>query len=170
MPQPALDFGAFSVSEKQAMLTAAKAEVLKRMTGRVQTGAGASQSFGMNMMTYENLVFLVNALGAELGVPQPETRVQPNFSGLAAPFYQPVAEGSPSRIEPNVQSWSDLQALSTTNYPNFTVKIWVDASTGLTMTARLIPSTQATDPSIGAYRPNDYQDPGNARVWFQAGN
>ncbi len=85
----ALDWGGFTTAEKQALFDAAKAEVLTRMTGRVQNGSSAAQSFGMTQMTYNELVFLVNALSTELGYPQPETRVQPNFAGCAAPNYWP---------------------------------------------------------------------------------
>jgi hypothetical protein len=166
-----LDFGAFSTSEKQALLTAAKAEVLTRVTGRVQNGSSSAQSFGMTLMTMEDLTLLINALTVELGFQQPEIRVAPNFNGCQPYGYTAAcAVQSPSRLEPDVHSWADLQALSTTGYPDYTIKIWVDSDTGVTVTARLVPSTQATDSTIGAYRPNDYADPGNARVWFQAAN
>ncbi len=168
MPTPALDFGAFSTSEKQALLTAAKSEILKRMTGRVQNGSSAGQSFGMTQMTYAELTFLVNALTVELGYQQPEIRVQPNFSGRAVPTYLAPCAPSPSRLEPDVHSWADLIALSTTGLPYNTIKIWVDLDTGVTITARLLQSTDATNADAGIYRPTDYSDPGNTKVWFQA--
>lgn len=84
MASPALDFGSFSTAEKQALLTAAKAEVLTRITGRVQNGSSSAQSFGMNLMSQADLTLLVNALTVELGYPQPELRVAPNFSGNAS--------------------------------------------------------------------------------------
>ena len=165
---PALDFGAFSVADKQALLAAAKAEVLTRMTGRVANGSSAAQSFGMTQMTYGELVFLVNALTVELGYPQPETRVAPNFSGRDCWGYAPVAPASNSRIEPNVGTWADLAALSTTGYQNGTIKIWIETATGETKTVRLLPGTDPTDTASGIQRPNDYANPGNARVWYQA--
>lgn len=76
-----LDFGAFTTAEKQALLTAAKAEMLTRITGRVQNGSSSAQSFGMTVMTLEDLTLLINGLSTELGYPQPETRVAPNFNG-----------------------------------------------------------------------------------------
>jgi hypothetical protein len=170
MAAPALDFGSFTTSEKQALLAAAKAEYLTRITGRVQNGSSSAQSFGMSLMDIAQLTSLINGLTVDLGYPEPETRVAPNFSGR--PYgWQPAAAQvvrSASGVDPNVQTWEQLQALSTTGMPDYTIKIWVEAATGITISARLVPSTQATDPSIGAYRPNDYADPGNARVWFQA--
>lgn len=164
----ALDFGAFSAAEKTAMLTAAKAEVLVRMTGRVQTGSSSAQNFGMSLMGYQDLVGLVNALTVELGYPQPETRVMPNFSGVAGPFYAPCAAPSNSRIEPNVHTWADLAALSTTGCEDNTIKIWVEQTSGETITVRLLPGTDVTNTASGIQRPNDYANPGNARVWYQA--
>lgn len=166
-----LDFGSFTQSEKTTLLAAAKAEMLRRAgLGSVNNGSSAAQNFGMMKMSEDGLITMINALSIELGYPQPETRVQPNFSGR--PFYYgaPVCTTSQSRIEPNVTSWADLTALSTTGMPYNTIKIWVDASTGITMTARLLESTAETDESAGIYRPDDYANPGNTKVWFQAAN
>lgn len=168
MATATLDFGAFTTTELNTMLTAAKAEILTRMTGRVSSGSSSGQQFGMTTMSYAELTNLINGLTVQLGYEQPEVRVAPNFSGSPGPFFVPAAAVSPSRLEPNVGSWADLQALSTTGYPDNTIKIWVETDSGLTKAARLLPSTDPTNPSLGAYRPNDYADPGNARVWFQS--
>lgn len=168
MATAALDFGAFSTSEKTALLTAAKAEVLRRMTGRVANGSSAGQSFGMTQMTYGELTFLVNALTVELGYQQPEVRVAPNFSGRNCYAYAPVAAESNSRVEPNVGTWAELAALPTTGYETNTIKIWVETATGITITVRLLEGTDATDTASGIQRPDDYANPGNARVWYQA--
>ena len=77
---PILNLSAFSSSELSALLTAAKAEVLTRLTGRVQTGASTGQSFGMNMKTDAQLTQLINALTDALGLDAQETRVRPCFS------------------------------------------------------------------------------------------
>lgn len=77
-----LDFGAFSSAEKTALLTAAKAELLRRVgVGAVQTGASNGQSFGMTKYTEDGLTRLINALTLELGYEQPIVQVAPNFSG-----------------------------------------------------------------------------------------
>jgi hypothetical protein len=76
-----LDFGSFSTAEKTALLTAAKAELLRRAgVGAVQTGSSAAQSFGMEKMTEDGLIRMINALTVELGYAQPEIRVMPNFA------------------------------------------------------------------------------------------
>ncbi len=80
-----LDFGAFSQAEKIALLDAAKAEILTRITGRVQNGSSSAQSFGMNLMSQEDLTLLINALTTDLGYAQPEIRVAPNFNGCPDP-------------------------------------------------------------------------------------
>ena len=89
MAGPTLDFGSFTAAEKTALLTAAKAEILKRITGRVTNGSSQAQQFGMTQMTTGDLTILVNALTVELGYSQPETRVAPNFSGVGGPYYDP---------------------------------------------------------------------------------
>ncbi len=79
-----LDFGAFSTLEKQALLAAAKAEVLRRAgAGAVQTGSSTSQSFSMTKMTEDGLFRMINALTADLGYEQPVIQVAPNFAGTA---------------------------------------------------------------------------------------
>ena len=79
----ALDFSSFSFAEKQALLTAAKAEVLRRAgVGAVQTGSSAGQSFGMMKWTEEGLKGVINSLTADLGYSQGGGGcVIPNFSG-----------------------------------------------------------------------------------------
>lgn len=75
-----LDFGAFSTAEKQNLLTAAKAELLRRAgAGSVQSGASSNQSFMFSKMTEDALIRTINALTIELGYPQPEVRVRPAF-------------------------------------------------------------------------------------------
>lgn len=165
----ALDFGAFSGSEKRAMLTAAKLEILRRMgKGRVTNGSSVGQQYGMTVMAYAELVSLINGLTVELGYQQPEIRVAPNFSGRANPSFAPAPAPAWSNIEPDIATWADLQALSTTGMPNSTIKIWVESETGITRTTRLLPSTAETNTDEGRARPDDYSDPGNARVWFLA--
>lgn len=78
----ALDFGSFTTAEKTALLTAAKAEILRRAGGgSVQTGAENGSSFGMTKYTEAGLISLVNALTVELGYEQPIVQIAPNFSG-----------------------------------------------------------------------------------------
>jgi len=82
MASPILNPGAFSNAELTAMLTAAKAEYLGRITtGRVKTGGSASQQYGMDIMTVDDLTRLINALTSALGLDFDETlRVRPNFN------------------------------------------------------------------------------------------
>jgi len=86
------NLSAFSQTELQNLLTAAKAELLVRITGRVQTGASTGQSFGMNQYSGDQLNKLINALTDALGLDAQETRVRPCFSrqgvgSEAAPSY-----------------------------------------------------------------------------------
>lgn len=79
-----LDFSGFSTAEKQALFAAAKAEMLRRAgVGAVQTGSSSAQSFGMQKMTEDGLIRLINALTVELGFEQPVIQVAPNFAGTA---------------------------------------------------------------------------------------
>lgn len=87
-----LDFGSFSTAEKTALLTAAKAELLRRAgVGSVQTGSSASQQFGMMKMTMDELTLLINGLSADLGFQEPENRVVANFSGAYGRYGYPNA-------------------------------------------------------------------------------
>lgn len=64
------------------MLTAAKAEYLGRITtGRVRSGGSAAQQYGMDIMTVDDLVRLINSLTSQLGLDFCETiRVRPDFN------------------------------------------------------------------------------------------
>lgn len=75
-----LNLSAFSAGELNTLLVAAKAEILTRLTGRVQTGSSTGQSFGMNLYTTDELNRLVNGLTSALGLDAQETRVAMNFS------------------------------------------------------------------------------------------
>lgn len=74
------NLSSFSASELTSMLTAVKAEILVRITGRVQQGSSTQQSFGVNMMDTDALYRLNNALVDMLGLDAQETRVRPCFS------------------------------------------------------------------------------------------
>lgn len=90
---PILDPSIYSAAEQQTMLDAAKAEYLKRMTGRVTQGSSAAQSYGMTTMSVDDLVRLMNALASALGLDaRLVTRAQPDFSGRSgyAEAGQPV--------------------------------------------------------------------------------
>ena len=76
-----LDLGSFSDSEKQALLSAAKAEVLVRLGGgRVVSGGGSGSNYSVATFSADELNRLINALTAELGLQSVETRVQPTFT------------------------------------------------------------------------------------------
>jgi hypothetical protein len=169
MPVSAPDLGAFSTAEKQALLTAIKAEVLLRLTpGSVRTGSSAGQSFGVDKWSEQALTIWLNALTVELGYAQPEVRVRPNFSQAVLPaFTAPPMATSDSRIEPDIHSWADLADFASAAMQNGTVKLWVETTTGISRVTRLLPGTDATDTANGIQRPNDY-GPGNYRVWYLA--
>lgn len=76
----ALDLTAFTTAELEALLTAAKARLLAKITGTVVNGGSSGQTFGMSEMTVQELQMLINALTAALGFPEPELRVRPNFN------------------------------------------------------------------------------------------
>lgn len=80
MATPTLNFGAYTPTELAALLTAAKAEYLRALGGRIQQGSSAAQSYGLTTMTVADLVNLINGLTAELGLDTTNTRVSPNFN------------------------------------------------------------------------------------------
>lgn len=92
---PVLNLSAFSPGELQALLTAAKAEVFTRLTGRVDSGSSTGQNFHMNMKTDAELTQLINSLTDILGLDTQETRVRPCFSrqgyGSSDDAYDPSA-------------------------------------------------------------------------------
>lgn len=81
MASPVLNLSAFSAAELQALLTAAKAEVLVRLTGRVQSGTSTGQNYAMTIMTIAELNQLINSLTDALGLDADMTFVRPNFTG-----------------------------------------------------------------------------------------
>lgn len=79
-----LDFAGFSATEKSQLLTAAKAELLRRAgLGAVANGSATGQSFGMQKMTEDGLIRLINGLTSSLGIVDAGgvTQTRPNFSG-----------------------------------------------------------------------------------------
>lgn len=80
----ALDFGSYSTAEMQALLTACKAEQLRRLgIGAVVSGGGTGQSFTMMKMSEDGLIRMINGLTAALGYEEPIVQVRPNFAGTA---------------------------------------------------------------------------------------
>lgn len=80
-----INLSAFTTAEQNALLTAAKAEILLRLTGRVVSGSSAGQQFSMTQYTTNQLNSLVNALTDALGLDIQETRVRPDFRGCENP-------------------------------------------------------------------------------------
>jgi len=79
-----LNLAAFSTAEQQELLTAAKAEVLRRITGRVQQGSSTGQSYSMALYTPDELNRLINALTIALGLDNEMVFVRPDFSHRGA--------------------------------------------------------------------------------------
>lgn len=80
MANATLNLGIYTPTELQALLVAAKAEYLRFLGGRVQQGSSAAQSYGLTQMDGDALIRLLNALGDELNLDQPNLRVSPNFN------------------------------------------------------------------------------------------
>jgi hypothetical protein len=80
MASPALNLAAFSGAELSALLTAAKAELLVRITGQVQSGSSAGQSYSMALMSTAELTSLINYLTDALGLDSGMSVARPNFS------------------------------------------------------------------------------------------
>lgn len=80
-----LDFGAYSPTELAALLTAAKAEYIVRLTGKVQQGSSAAQSYGLTVMTVDDLIRLINGLTTALGLDNSTVVAQPNFNTPRTP-------------------------------------------------------------------------------------
>ena len=63
------------------MLAAAQQEYLLRITtGRVRSGSSAAQSYGMDVMSVDDLVRLINGLTAQLGLDNDTVRARPTFN------------------------------------------------------------------------------------------
>ena len=77
---PIPNLSSFSSGQLSAMLSAAQAELLTRMTGRVQSGSSAAQSYGLHVMSDATLIGLINALSDIMGLDTQQTMVQPNFN------------------------------------------------------------------------------------------
>lgn len=80
MATPVLNPSAYSVAEQQALLTAAKAAYLEKITGQVQSGGSAAQNYSMMLMTVEDLIRLINSLTLALGLDNTVNQVTPNFN------------------------------------------------------------------------------------------
>lgn len=74
------NLSAFSAAELQAMLTACKAELLARFTGRVNSGSSTGQQFAVTMYSTDELNRMVNAITAALGLDTQQQFVRPNFT------------------------------------------------------------------------------------------
>jgi hypothetical protein len=93
-----LNKGVFNGDDRASIFAAAKAEYLKRMTGRVIQGSSAAQSYGLTVMDTADLIRLINGLADELGISDPVEHVRPNFNrygGQQAPCGDP---GTPTGL------------------------------------------------------------------------
>jgi hypothetical protein len=80
MASPTLNLGAFSPTELQSLLVAAKAEYLRALGGRMQQGSSAAQSYGLLVMSTDELIRLINSITSALGLDSGPFLVQPNFN------------------------------------------------------------------------------------------
>lgn len=83
MAAPVLNLSAFSSAELDALLVAAKAAYLQKITGTVQQGSSSAQSYSLQLMTVDDLSRLINGITEQLGLDNVTTRVTPNFNPSA---------------------------------------------------------------------------------------
>ncbi len=79
--QSIVNLSAFSSTELNQLLVAAKAALLAKITGQVQAGSSTGQSYQMELLDPDQLSRLINAITAQLGLDGVEVRVRPNFTG-----------------------------------------------------------------------------------------
>lgn len=75
--------------------------------------------------------------------------------------------GPSAKIDTGIHSLVDLAAVVTTNLITPVIRIWINEADGTEQIWQLLDSTLPT--SEGVQRPNDFNDPTNAKVWFRAG-
>lgn len=81
MPSSVLNLGAFTPTELQDLLTAAKAAYLSLITtGQVTGGGAAAQQYQMQRMSPDQLIQLMNAITTELGLDNDTLSVRPDFN------------------------------------------------------------------------------------------
>ena len=83
---PVLNLAGYTTAELTALLTAAKAAMLAKITGVVQQGSSSAQSYSLQLMSVDELTRLINALTDQLGYEDPTVRVEPNFNTTGQPF------------------------------------------------------------------------------------
>jgi hypothetical protein len=69
-------------------------------------------------------------------------------------------------VDSEIDSWTELAAIPTTDLPVGTVKIWVNTAEGLMKGTQLLAGTDATDTANGIQRPDDYAAGTNEKVWY----
>lgn len=69
----------------------------------------------------------------------------------------------------DITTWAELAAILTLGATLNVILEWYDPAVSVMRTTVLMPSTEATDTSIGVQRPDDYDAADNAAVWFQIG-
>ena len=83
-----LNLSLFDNTELSAMKDAVKAEYLTRITGKVNNANVAGQSYGLQLMTNDELAALSEALAERLGLAtdNDSTRGRPDFSRGGIPI------------------------------------------------------------------------------------
>jgi hypothetical protein len=84
-------------------------------------------------------------------------------------FYIICATGAtPTPVPRNdIASWTDLAAVPTKLLPVGTIYLWVDSASDSLKATQLRTGTDASDPTNGVQRGDDYADPGNTKVWYE---
>ncbi len=81
MASAVLNLGAFSETELNALLVAAKAAYLSLITtGQITGGGSLAQQYQMQRMSADDLIRLMNALTTELGLDNDTLTVRPDFN------------------------------------------------------------------------------------------
>jgi hypothetical protein len=83
-------------------------------------------------------------------------------------FFNWFSENGGVAVDTAITSWAELAAVATADLEAGAIKLWINAADGSAKIVQLRTGTDATDTGNGIQRPNDYADPGNTKVWYQA--
>lgn len=83
-------------------------------------------------------------------------------------FFNWFSENGGLAVDTGITSWAELAAVATEDLAVGAIKLWINAADGTAKIVQLRTGTDATDTASGIQRPNDYANPGNTKVWYQA--
>lgn len=83
-------------------------------------------------------------------------------------FFDWFSDNGGVAVDTAITSWAELAAVPTTGLAVGAIKLWINSADNTAKIVQLRTGTDATDTASGVQRPNDYADPGNTKVWYQA--